>query len=143
MITINTLRLKKQRVSAPFDTILSNQDAYRFALQMWDRDSLEIYESFYIVCLNAKNKVVGWSLIGIGGTSQCPVDVKKILCHALLSGCTAIIAFHNHPSGNPTPSDSDILTTKQIDDGCKAVGLQLLDHIIVCRKDFYSFKNNE
>jgi len=64
-----------------------------------------------------------------------------LLRFALEHSAAGIAVAHNHPSGQNKPSREDILITKRIFEGCEAVGISLLDHIIIARGDYYSFEN--
>ena len=68
---------------------------------------------------------------------------KELYKEALLYNAKSIILLHNHPSGNPIPSDADIYMTKQIDDFGKMVDIRLLDHIIIGDREYYSFKEHD
>jgi DNA repair protein RadC len=66
-----------------------------------------------------------------GGANSCALTARDILRPALRDGASAIILVHNHPSGDPTPSDADINMTSEVDVACAAIGLPLLDHVVV------------
>ena len=70
-------------------------------------------------------------IAAIGGVSACVVDMRIIFRTAILSASTNIILFHNHPSGDPTPSNDDISITKRVRDAGQLLDIKLLDHIIL------------
>jgi DNA repair protein RadC len=78
----------------------------------------------------------------IGGITGTLVDKRLILKKALVGNCTAIILAHNHPSGANKPSENDRKMTKQIKEACNLLDISLLDHIIVCNDNYYSFADN-
>lgn len=99
-------------------------------------------EYFYVIFLNRANAVVFSKEISKGGFSATVVDVRVILKYALQCNASAIILLHNHPSGNPKPSNEDILLTNKIKDAAKLLDIQVLDHFIVTYKETYSFSDN-
>ena len=88
-------------------------------------------ERVVAIAMNNKNRPVGWTLLGIGTGSQCAVDLTALLRFVLLTGAPAFLLGHNHPSGDPGPSADDIELTKRISQGAQAVGLKMLDHVII------------
>lgn len=113
----------------------------RFLTRIWDKDDIKTIESFYILCLNQSSQITAYAKISDGGLSSCMVDERILFTNALLSGATAIIVAHNHPSKNLKPSIADIKITKRIKEGCKILGFHLIDHIILCPTGhFFSFQ---
>lgn len=88
-------------------------------------------ESAIIICLNSKNQIILYTEVGKGGINYCQIDISLILKVALLCNSQKIILTHNHPSGNPSPSQEDLELTKKIKNIAELMGIQLLDHIIV------------
>ncbi len=103
---------------------------------------MDYCESFYVILLNRGNKVLGVCKISTGSVSGTVADPKKIFQTALAANASAVILAHNHPSGECRPSSNDIRITKK----CKEAGLMLdlpvLDHVICCRDNYYSFADN-
>lgn len=102
---------------------------------LWDLN----HEEFWIITLNRAKRITGKFQISHGGTASTDVDVKIILKTALQQLADCIIAVHNHPSGNLTPSQQDDLITEKIKNGCKAIGIPLIDHLIVSRSGYFSY----
>jgi DNA repair protein RadC len=88
-------------------------------------------EHLLLLILDVHNTVVGVHTVHIGTTSQCVVHVGDILRVALLANASSIILAHNHPSGQTTPSDADIKTTREVVAAGQLVAVQVLDHLIV------------
>lgn len=88
-------------------------------------------EHLLLLILDVHNTVVGVHTVHIGTTSQCVVHVGDILRVALLANASSIILAHNHPSGQPTPSEADIKTTREVVAAGQLVGVQVLDHLVV------------
>ena len=99
-------------------------------------------ERMMILYLNNKNNVIREEILFIGGVDFINIDPKLIFHNAIKYNAKGIICLHNHPSGDTTPSKSDIRTTKQIKEMSEFLGITLLDHIIV-GNNFYSFKEND
>ena len=94
-------------------------------------------ERVFVLPLDAHGKVIATPiLVSVGhedGTTA--IDPGAIFREALKAGAEEIIVAHNHPSGNPTPSDADRETTIKLNDGVNLVGLELIDHIIIGSPD--------
>lgn len=100
-------------------------------------------ESVWAVYVDTHNKVVGQMLIGTGGFDYTPIDIRLIIKGALDSQAHSVIIAHNHPSGNPFPSQGDIEKTEQIRKACTTFQLKLLDHIIIGETEWYSFQEEK
>lgn len=116
--------------------ITSSDDAYRY-LRMRMKDNTN--EQLWVVFLNRSKHVLGLKCMSQGGTSATVGDVKMILKAAIEELADTIIIAHNHPSDNPTPSPQDDALTRKVAAGCQAVGIPLVDHIIVCQDRYYSY----
>ena len=90
--------------------------------------------------LNSKNMLIRDEVIARGAVNFALISPREILIAALRCRAVGFILLHNHPSGNPAPSGADIHLTRQLREGALLVGLQLLDHIIIGDKEFYSMK---
>lgn len=117
-------------------TITSSADVFNFFYpQMGNLN----HEEFWILLLSPANKIMNQVKISQGGVAATSVDVKLILKPALLASATSIIACHNHPSGNTTPSPQDNKLTQKISEAARYMDLKLLDHIILCEQTYYSY----
>ena len=96
------------------------------------------YETVFLLCLDAKCKVLCCEKIGEGGINSAGVPVRRIVELALKSNATAVILAHNHPSGLAVPSGEDILTTRRVAMALDAVEISLVDHIVVADNDWTS-----
>lgn len=96
------------------------------------------YETVFLLCLDAKCKVLCCEKVGEGGINSAGVPVRKIVELALKSNATAVILAHNHPSGLAIPSGEDILTTRRVAMALDAVEVSLVDHIVVADNDWTS-----
>jgi len=97
------------------------------------------HEEFWIGLLNGANKVIEIKRLTQGGSRQTVVDIPMLLKMALEKSAQALVVAHNHPSGQNRPSHEDEQITRRIKAGCEAIGITLLDHIIIARGAYYSF----
>jgi len=97
-------------------------------------------EQFRVLFLDRKNRLIADEILGQGTVDRAPVYPREVLKRALELGSTAIILAHNHPSGDPTPSGSDIEMTNNIITAAKAINISVHDHLIIGRNDTASFK---
>ena len=100
----------------------------------------EVTEQFRVLFLDRKNRLIADEVLGQGTVNRAPVYPREILKRALAHESTAIILAHNHPSGDPTPSQSDIDMTKEIVQACKPISVTVHDHLIIGRDNIASFK---
>ena len=101
----------------------------------------ETTEQFRVLFLDRKNRLIADEILGQGTVDRAPVYPREILKRALAHESTAIILTHNHPSGDPTPSQSDIDITKEIVQACKPIRVAVHDHLIIGRDNIVSFKS--
>jgi len=100
------------------------------------------HEEFWILFLNRSNKVINRMKLSQGGISGTVTDVRLVMKKAIECLASGIIVCHNHPSGNLNPSESDSKITQKIKDAGNMMDIQLLDHLIISDKDYYSFADN-
>jgi DNA repair protein RadC len=100
------------------------------------------HEEFWILYLNRSNKVIDRNKLSQGGISGTVTDVRIVMKRAIECLASGIIVCHNHPSGNLNPSESDSRITQKIKEAGNLMDIQLLDHLIISDKDYYSFADN-
>jgi DNA repair protein RadC len=100
------------------------------------------HEEFWILFLNRSNKVINRMKLSQGGISGTVTDVRIVMKKAIEYLASGIIVCHNHPSGNLSPSESDNRITMKIKEAGNIMDIQLLDHLIITDKDYYSFADN-
>lgn len=101
------------------------------------------HEEFWVLYLNQAGRVVAERRIGQGGMAATAVDVRLIIKGALEELAPAMILFHNHPSGNLTPSTHDEALTRKIRDAAALFDIRVNDHIIVAAGGYYSFHDHD
>lgn len=97
-------------------------------------------EVVYLLCLDAKCKLLDCSLIHRGSVNSANISVRKIVEQALRCNASSVVLSHNHVSGVALPSQEDLSTTRQLTTALEAVGVTLTDHIIVAGDDFVSLR---
>ena len=88
-------------------------------------------EHFVVLLLNSKNRLIGINTVSIGSLTSSLAHPREVFKPAILANAAAIIVAHNHPSGEPTPSQEDIEITKRLHAAAELLGIRLLDHIVL------------
>ncbi len=96
-------------------------------------------ELFHIVLLDIRYQVIRDVLISMGSLTETTVHPREVLKEVVKESAAAVIFLHNHPSGNPQPSQQDIELTNRLSESCHMMGVKVLDHIIIGENRFYSF----
>ncbi len=96
-------------------------------------------ECFQVVFLNAKNKVISTETLFQGTLTASAVYPREVVNAALRNNASAIIFAHNHPSGDPEPSQEDIAITRQLIFACRVMGITVHEHLIIGEKKYFSF----
>jgi DNA repair protein RadC len=96
-------------------------------------------EKFIVVCLNSSNKIIKHETISIGNLNSSVVHPREIFKVAIDCASASIILIHNHPSGNPEPSNEDIRITKKIVESRKILDIPVFDHLIIAGETYTSF----
>ncbi|MBL8587976.1 MAG: DNA repair protein RadC [Methylobacteriaceae bacterium] len=97
-------------------------------------------EEFRVLYLDKRNGLIGDEVLGRGTVDHTPVYPREVLRRALELGATAIVLVHNHPSGDPSPSQADVKMTRDIVALAKGMGVEVHDHIIVGRNGHASLR---
>lgn len=97
-------------------------------------------EHFKLILLNTRNKIISISTISIGTLNANLVHPREVFKEAISHNAASVILVHNHPSGDPEPSEDDLEITKRLEKAGKILGIEVLDHIIIVKDGFFSFK---
>ncbi len=92
------------------------------------------------IYVDTRHRLIKHETIFIGTLNASVIHPREILKIAISEGAAAFILVHNHPSGDPAPSEEDITVTNQLREGGKIIGIEFLDHLIIGKKKYYSFK---
>lgn len=120
--------------------IMSAKDAYCYLHKKLENLS---QENLICIYLNTRNEVIADKTISMGTLDRTVFHPRDILKWALKYNAYAIIMAHNHPSGDPKPSDMDCKMTKLIIESSKTMGIVFIDHIIIGKNKYYSFAEKE
>lgn len=134
----NILVREKEQDYGGMEKIASPDDVVRIT-----REVLRLHERaeeyVYLVCLDVKGHPVGFFEVSHGNCTRAMAGSREILVRALLCGASGIILAHNHPSGDPSPSEEDGQQTERMRRAAELVGIDLIDHIIIVGFSFYSY----
>lgn len=126
MATPNSFQ--KIAIKEPYDLAKIMMEELRFLTK----------EIVKVVILNNKNEIIKIKDIAMGGTNFASMGIKDILAEPIKMGAPKIILVHNHPTGDATPSQQDILFTNQLYDATTLLGIQLVDHLVIGNKAYTS-----
>lgn len=100
-------------------------------------------EHLYIFMLNVNGKIIGKETVSIGSINATFAHPREVFRNAILKDAVSIICVHNHPGGDPTPSELDVEITKRLLAAGEIIGIELIDHIIVGIEGFISLREQE
>jgi DNA repair protein RadC len=98
-------------------------------------------EHFLVISLDTRNHLIETHVISIGSLDSSIVHPREVFNPVIKDHAAAVILVHNHPSGNPDPSEEDIRLTRQLVESGRMLGIDVLDHIVVCDTAHYSMKD--
>lgn len=123
------------KINSPNETVLMMQTLIQIE---------QLAEEYcFMVALNSSCKVLGIFFISKGTVNLSLISPRELYIRALLAGAVQILLCHNHPSGNPSPSDTDIKTTQQVKKAGELINITLADHIIIGSNSYYSFLEHD
>jgi DNA repair protein RadC len=97
-------------------------------------------EHFWVICLDTRNRFINCRPVSIGSLDTSIVHPREVFKEAVSSSAASVIFVHNHPSGDPEPSKEDIELTERLIKAGEIIGIDVLDHIIVCDRSYLSLK---
>jgi DNA repair protein RadC len=97
-------------------------------------------EQFGIVLLDSRHRVMRTAVLATGTLNSSVVEPRDVFREAAIGGATAIVVFHNHPSGDPTPSEDDIELTRRLAASGVLIGIDVIDHLVLGDSRYFSFK---
>lgn len=121
---------QKPTVKSPEDAIKSVKNQLRGKKK----------EHFMMLSLDTRNHLINTQMISVGSLDTSIAHPREIFKEAISSTAASVIFVHNHPSGDPTPSADDIKLTQRLVEAGKIMGIEIIDHIIMCDKDYLSMK---
>lgn len=139
MIAQGAKRMAWQQLKAADEAVIADYDAMidycRTAM------AYNEVEEFRVIFLNSKFRVIAEETQQRGTINTVAIHPREVIKSALDNGAAAMIMVHNHPTGIVTPSQADISVTKTIRDAAKNCGIELFDHIIISKNDYFSFRD--
>ena len=97
------------------------------------------HEEVWCLFLASNRAVIAIDMLSKGTLTETSIDCRTVLRQTLLHNAAGLILIHNHPSGNPEPSVPDIRFTKKLQDACRLMDINLVDHIIISDSRYFSF----
>ena len=97
-------------------------------------------EHFVVLCLDTRNRLINHKLVSVGSLDTSIVHPREVFNEAITSRAASVIFAHNHPSGDPEPSKEDVELTRRLAKAGEIMGIDVLDHIIICDKSYMSLK---
>lgn len=137
MQILAALELGDRRHNKPLEVVISPEKVFQLCSDI--RDSKK--EHFVVFYLSTRNAVIAKEVVSVGTLNESLVHPREIFEPALLHGAARVLLAHNHPSGDPEPSRDDIEVTSRIKEAGRLLGIGLVDHIILTKGRFLSFKD--
>ena len=137
--TLKQIRTKHYRYDLEDHQVTTPLICYQILQYLLDLKS-EPVEKFGIISLNSRNKIIGIHIIGTGSLDKLYIEPREVFMAAMMNNAKSIIAFHNHPSSDPTPSQDDIYLTRRLQEAGKIMCIELLDHVITGERSYVSLK---
>lgn len=128
-------RYSRERI-VPGNLLNSPQLVFEY---LRERIGKEKREHFVILCLDTKSNLIAED-VSIGTLNASLVHPREVFKRAILNSSSHVVVAHNHPSGDPTPSDDDVLTTRRLVEAGKILGISVVDHMVVTGSGFVSLK---
>jgi DNA repair protein RadC len=125
---------KRQAIQGPVGVI-------RYLRQVWDNDTIELREDFYMLCLDGARRITGWIRLFSGGIGSCTIDPRIAFGVAVQTAAEAVLFAHNHPSGSTAPSEDDRKMAGRLNAGGELLGIRVLDHIILTEGGHNSYSD--
>jgi len=132
---------KYARVKIPKKILLDSPQAVVNYLR--EKIGKEKKEHFVILSLDSRNYLIRENIVSVGTLNASIVHPREVFKEAIDARAASVIVAHNHPSGDPEPSEGDLLTTKGLVEAGKILEIEVVDHIIVTSNSFLSFKERK
>lgn len=132
--------VKESGVHAEDVRISDSHKAHQFLEPLFD--GLD-REHFMVVGLDAKHAVIGVNTVSIGSVTLSIVHPREVFKPVILMNASAVLLAHNHPSGDPTPSQEDRALTRRLKDAGELLGIAVLDHLVLGEDRYHSFADHQ
>jgi DNA repair protein RadC len=141
-MNVNEIKVSYSTASIKKVKVRSSDQLYKVAIQHWNLDLIEMQEEVKAILLNRNNEVIGIYELSKGGLTSAVIDIKLLMGVVLKCLASSIAIVHNHPSGNLKASQQDLNITKKIKKACSLFDINLIDHLIISKENFYSFSDS-
>jgi len=131
-----------RRWHVPADSAAPVVSSPREALLQFQELRTSLKECFAVLYLNTRNQPLGCEKVAVGGLNVAALQPREVFGPALTLGAAAVIMAHNHPSGDPTPSPEDLAVTRHLQEAGRLLGVEVLDHLVVCAERFRSLRES-
>jgi DNA repair protein RadC len=136
---ISEIKISYKSLHQPKIRVGCSRDLYKLSIKQWDSDLIEAQEEVKLVLLNRGNYVIGIHDLSKGGICSSIIDVRLVMSISLKCLASSIALVHNHPSGNLKPSNADLNITEKVNKASKYFDIKLIDHMIITKKSYFSF----
>ncbi|MCK4997173.1 DNA repair protein RadC [Candidatus Pacearchaeota archaeon] len=136
LLTISEISKRIKFAENPIINISKAKDVFKYFHEKL-KDKQEEY--FYILMLNTKNDIIGEHLVSKGILDASIIHPREIFRPAIKNSCARIILIHNHPSGDPTPSEEDLNINKKLRDVGREIDIRVIDSVIIGKDKFWSW----
>lgn len=138
LLAVSELIKRLNRASKPLKAIKSPYDVQEACKDMRYLKK----EHFRIILLNTKNHIIAMDDVSVGTLNASLVHPREVFSLAVKKVAASVILVHNHPSGDPAPSQEDLQITKRLVDAGNIIGIKVIDHIVIGDSVFYSFNEH-
>jgi DNA repair protein RadC len=128
-----------QRQPEPRTKITNPRDLAAYLMPLYGASPVE---RFGVVLVDTKHQLIRVRVLAVGSSDAVTAEPREVFRDALLGGAAAVVLFHNHPSGDPTPSPDDITLTHRMINAGRVVGIDVVDHLIVGDARYFSMKES-
>jgi len=132
--TPHEFKVQCVRECEPMTELLSEPDQ---VAQYWRQNITKadwydpMKEAFVVLVLNVRKRIIGHNLVALGSLDTCPVVPLSVFRPVIVAAGSCIVLIHNHPSGDPTPSDADIKVTRDLIRAGQLLKIEVLDHVVI------------
>jgi DNA repair protein RadC len=137
---VAALELGRRTLARAPGARLQIRDARVAATYLMPRFGSRAVEQFGIVLLDTKHRVLRTAVLAVGSLNSSGVQPREVFREAAIGGASAIVLFHNHPSGDPTPSPDDVDLTRRLVAAGVLLGIDVIDHVILGDMRYFSFR---
>ncbi|MBK5200614.1 MAG: DNA repair protein RadC [Spirochaetaceae bacterium] len=133
----SALEIGRRRIPLKKRQVIEPKDAYKLVCHYSTRKQ----EQFVVISVNSAYEAISVDVASMGTVNQCMVHPREVFAPAISKSAIAVILTHNHPTGNLTPSNNDLMITKRLKQCGEILGIRVIDHIIFSEDNFHSMED--